>query len=766
MVTAAFFPYGLALAPEQHSGGCSPAARPLFNYAFLHPDIVDKKASYAPFFVRWSDYYADIYFKVDIQKRDNLAEWKERFCNKAIDADVEYVVYKASSMDLHDMRSIIGLPYPSRNLPRSLMGNTFAEILVENGCHEAIDYLLYARDCEPHVVHQGDGWTLPSRDTAAMQTLIHKGRMQFDQCTSHFLKMRYAYQMVRLAHYAGRWQQTVSLYRELMPRIDRRKPSIVYFWALGHQAGALRKLGQYAEAAYRYALIFKHCPSKRVSAFNSFHIRSDADWNEAIRLCQNDSEKATLLILRSGVAQSYTVGNLRTLYALDPAHPQLELLLLSAVHDMERIFLRTAVTDLKYGVNPDRPRERSAVQQLLDLQKFTRDGLQEGKVLNPKLWAGLLGYLELLAGDVYDAEKRFIALRRSLSPRDAYEKALINQIETWEVVRAILALEAQSPYLDDQAFRIQGYEAYKRDPMLQRFLLDVLSARYAEGGHPGKALVTAFGPKFLGYNPQMDVLDDLIRVSAQTDPVFLEKAFKIDTNPDQIRAMLIEMKGVHLFSIGKTEAAVVTMRGIPDAQRERLPRFKPFKEVTDERIHRPVPDSLLLTRPEIFERILEYDLRARGAEAVQDPVAALYYYLNGLAHYNMSYFGYEWQATDYFRSGANWERLPKGPVFSAYGSPAGNRENIDIGRALYYFEKAYQTAQNRELAARAAFMAARCHQKQWFCSKTCTYRPGSKTIPELPNAYLGYYRLLHKHFSDTEFYGEMIRECKWLKYYH
>ena len=765
LAASAFFPYATFMPEAQPAGTCNPYIQPTFSYSFLYPETVDKRAAYAPFFIRWTPYYDEIYFKKDIQKEDNIEEWIERFCGKPYEEDVEYVVYKASYNELSDLRTFSGLPNVKKHFPRGLIGNTFAEILVENNCTEIIDYLLFAKKCEPYVTLGGDGWSIPERDTASMQLLIREGLSGFQGSSSYFVKMRYAYQVIRLAHYAGKWQQTVNLYNALMPKIDRRKPSVLYFWTLGHQAGALQKMGKYAEAAYRYALVFRHCPSKRVSAFNSFRIRNDADWDAALRLCQNDSEKATLLILRSGVSQSYTISNLRSVYALDPAHPQLELMLLSAVHDMERVFLRTAVTDLKYGKNPYAPKENASVQQLLDLQKFTRDGITKGNMANPKLWRGLYAYLELLAGDHYAAEQHFQRLRNELSARDAYDKELLRQLDTWDVVRAILALEANSPYLDDQAFRVRSYAAYDKDPNLPLFLQDVLAARYADGNHPGKALVTAFDPSYLGYNPSLDALNDLLKESEKTDPEFLEKVFKIDTNPDQIRAILLEMKGVHLFNIGQPEAALVTFRGISSIERERLPQFKPFREVLNDRIHRPVTDSLLLTRPEIVERILEYDLRARGAEAVQDPTAALYYYLNGLAYYNMSYFGYEWNAMDYFRSGANWERLPRGPVFSQPGSPAGNRENTDLTKAFFYFQKAQQTAQNRELAARASFMAARCQQKQWFCSKTCTYRPGNKTIPALPDEYRGYYKLLHQAYSDTELYNQVVKECKWMNYY-
>jgi hypothetical protein len=99
------------------------------------------------------------------------------------------------------------------------------------------------------------------------------------------------------------------------------------------------------------------------------------------------------------------------------------------------------------------------------------------------------------------------------------------------------------------------------------------------------------------------------------------------------------------------------------------------------------------------------------------------------------------------------------------GTPDGNRENLDVSLALGYFERALAAAQDPEFAARAAFMAARCQQKQYFCDKDSRYRPGSKLIPTLPDQYAVYYNLLLSRYSNTKFYDGIIKECKWLEAY-
>lgn len=751
--------------PEQPpTGACDPGASAFTGYTFLLPDIVNKNAAYAPFFTTWDDYYERYYFSKDLQQEDNIAEWVERFCGIPLPADVEYVVYQASENELLALRDVAVVRGEAAQLPYMLGGNSFAGVLAYNGCVEALDYLVFAKQCEPHVVAMGDGWVRAERDKEFMLTLIEEGKARFLQTRSHFFKQRYAYQIVRLAHYAGQWQMVVDLYNYLLPKYDRKKPSIVYFWTLGHLAGALQKLGKTADAAYRYSIVFRNCKSKRIQAFRSFELQEQKDWEKALRMCQTDVERATLYLLRAGTSGTYLVEDLETIYRLDPESPHLELLLVGTVQQLERVFLRTPVTERKYGVKRRMEQREAAAKRLLALQRFVRKVAKEGETPNPKLWKAMTGYLELLAGDRYAAQKSFDLLRDELSRFNDYDKVLTRQLDIWELLREILDLDGSSATADQASFRIRSYSTFKTVPSFEPFLQDFLSARYAESAHPGKAILAAYEPEAIRYNPRPDVLDDLLEVARSSDPTLLERAMQIDTNPNQIIARLLEIKGAYLFSVGQPEAALSVLREIPAAEDARMPRFSPFKEIFDEKIHRPITDSLLLTRREIVEKLLGYEFKAKAAVAMKDPVGSWYYYLIGLGYYNMSYFGYEWEAMDFYRSGHNWNRLAQGPIFPLRDSPHGNRENTDVSLALNFFEKALAEARNPELAARAAFMAARCQQKQWFCHPDCTYRPGSKFVPVLPEAYRGYYDRLKK-YSNSDFYKQIVQECKWLAYY-
>lgn len=758
---ASFFPQP---GPPTRSA-CDPDAKPFSGYTFLLPDIVNKDAAYAPFFLRWDDYYYRYYFNQDIQWAENTDEWSRRFCAHATREEVDMVVYQSSVNDLTALRERALSDNPNEPIPYPFGGNIFADLIVSSRCLEVVDYIMFARRCEPYVIAAGDGWMPAARDPERMENLIQEGLSRFKQTYSHFIKLRYAYQIIRLAHYSKQYRQTVDLFNDLMPKIDRRKPSIVFYWIMGHVAGALQSMGRYPEAAYRYSIIFRNCASKRTQAYRSFLLRNDQDWKKALELCQNDSERATLYILRAGRSSAYTAADLESIYNFDPGNPQLELLLIANVQSLERSLMRSSVTDKKHSRIFTKAQWQSAAQELIDLQKLTRRIIQENKSANPKLWKTIIGYLELMAGDHYAAAVSFKRAEKELSTRNDYDDQLQKQIALWRILLEIVQINPEDPYADQAAFRVRSYDIFKKNPNFEPFLQEWLSAAYAAGKQPGKALLFAYPPEALTYNPKPAILDDLLRAAEEDDPVFLEKAMMMDTNPDFLKAYLMEIKGAYLLGLGQPEAAISVMQPITKVRQAEMNKYSPFREVLHENINRPITDTILLNRLQLADKLMEFEFQARAKTALQDPDAARYYYLIGLFYYNTSYFGYEWEVADYFRSGANWTRVSQGPVFPMRNSPDGNRENTDLSLALSYFERTLQVSRDAELSARAAFMAARCRQKQYFCSPDCGYRPGSNQIPVLPPAYMEYYELLGRKYKQTEFYRQAVKECKWLEKY-
>lgn len=739
------------------------------GYSFIYPYITDPNSAYAPYFLDWQEYYRSYYQQDTIQKIANLEEWNERFCGYSSLGEVEDIVYKASDAELRALHQSAETPTNKPPLPSRIADNTFALSIATSSCTEVTSYLIFARACEFYVVRRA-----PLQAVPEMLRLIQEGERMFEGYQSYFLKLRLAYQMIRLAHYAGQPEMAIRLYNRLIDnRIDKKTlgSSIVTGWTLGHLAGALQQMGNYPEAAWRFSLVFRNCPSKRRQAYNSIYFRNDEDWKAALHLCRDDKERSTLYLIRAAKSPTMEAAELQTIYELDPGNPQLEYPFIRAVQDMEKIFLRTRVTDQKANIKDGVQIREKRAPALLDLQKLARRVIRENQVYNPKLWRALNGYLQLLAGDSYGAEMTWNRLEADLKKRDDYDKQLRKQMDQWRMLLRIMQLDPAKTFIDAEAYRLMEEDVFKENPDFQFFLEDWLASAYIANQRPGKALLAAYPPEAIGYNPDMAVIDDLLALTEEENPVMLEKVMQIDTNVDRVKAILLEYKGAALLGRGEVEGAYSVMDKISEVEKAKMKKFAPFRENFSELVHTNVgaADSLQLSRFEIAKMLIDYEFRAKASESTgkkQD--AAIYYYFMGLAHYNMSYFGYAWEAVDFYRSGYNWGRLQQGPVFSLPGSPDGNKEYTDVSLALQYFNKAYEIAETRELSARALFMAARCQQKQWFCNKDNQYHykgTQDQLIPVLPQQYMGFYNVLNKKYADTRFYEQAIQECKWLALY-
>lgn len=454
------------------------------------------------------------------------------------------------------------------------------------------------------------------------------------------------------------------------------------------------------------------------------------------------------------------------IYALDPQNPQLELLLVSDVQELEKIYLRSSVTDEKNGRAIGKIKRDAAAKHLLDLQKFVRRVVRENRIPNPKIWRAIDGYLELLANDRYAAAKTWDRLENDLEDGSKQDKNIFQQLEIWRCVLAVMNLDTTATdTVDHLAYKVRSLAAFDQNPYFEPFLQEWLSRGYAEHKHPGKAMVAAYPVHTVRYNPRLDVIEDLLKLANTNDPILLEKTMKLDTNPERIKAYFLETKGVYFLSLGEPEAAAAVMRQISPGEQSRMTQFVPFANRFGEKIDRESPKETALNRLQIVEQLIQFEQQAKASEALQDTNEARLWLRLGDFWYNTSYFGYEWEVRDYLRDGRNQLRLSQGPVFPYEAAPHGNRENLDLTLALEYYEKAYRAAQTQEMKARAAFMAARCQQKQWLCSKACTYRPGNKTIPMLPQEYMTYYNLLISKHSKTKYFDTVVKECKWLAAY-
>ena len=155
----------LFFAPTKISKGCGPYNYGFYGYSFLNPKIINLDAKYVSYFAGFEEIFKQTKPKIEIQERNNLAEWHERFCKLSKPKDIHQIVYKSPIRQLQVLRT--RMSQKKATLPPFFVNNTFAAQLFNSTCREAVDYLIYAKKCEPHVISTA-GWKTTKRDTISM----------------------------------------------------------------------------------------------------------------------------------------------------------------------------------------------------------------------------------------------------------------------------------------------------------------------------------------------------------------------------------------------------------------------------------------------------------------------------------------------------------------------------------------------------------------------------------------------------------------------
>ncbi len=755
----------IIILPTKLSEACGPIDYSFRGYTFINPLILNSTDKAAPYFLSFKDIYEFYQPEAKQKVNDNLAEWHTRFCELVEIEDLAYVIYKAEIEDLDLLRMAI----KSKNLPIPylLQDNSFATYVKKEKCVEAVDYLIFSKKCEPHVVKL-DPWSAAERDFEAMHELISEGRKLFRKTESPYMKLRFAYQIIRLAHYAKDYDLTLKLYDDLMPKIDKQisrfQESILKYWILGHKAGALKALGEHVKASYLFSLIFENCPSRRESAFRSFYINTDEEWIACEQLCKSDLERVSLYALRANASGSKAVEEMAKIYELAPKSHHLEVLLVQEILKMEKNLL-----GLEFNSHKKENKRRHDIPKayagdyVISLQAFARKCAKEKKVARPELWHLAEGYLLFLAGDNYQAQKTFQSARKEVT-----DKLLKEQLSVFELALKINSFQEAGEQMEEAVYDIlKDNDLYKNYSSFPDFLRDKLASVYTAAGHPGKAFLSQHPLNDLLPNPDEEILRDLLLVMT-ADSIFtsFERLLTEDSEGNKITDALYDMQAVNLMQNYQWEAALRTYKNISREIWDDFGVFMPFRETINDCLFDCLyrrDTSEMFNRGELLEELLELESKARG----RLEESARHYYRIGLGLYNMSYFGHSWQAMDFFRSGTSWSRMRRenDNVFSYWAYPLGNKEHLDVSRALYYFDKARQTApEGSEIAARATFMAAKCDQKIYFMSDEYS-SSCYNCIPDLPEAYLANFQRLKYDYSHTNFYLEVIRECKYFEAY-
>ena len=420
--------------------------------------------------------YFDGYNEGNIGDR-NLAAW-DRYFEGAISARLlSDLIYLSDSTSLATLRDAVAserrimfsdsiTPAEGEwDEPDTIHRAEAFRVVAERRDLPFVDYLEYAIRADDHAWEvTADAWddSPEQKDTAAMERLIEEGITRYRQSSSSELKIRYGFQVLRLARYLGRYDDVATYYRTMISPADPTHP--VRMMALGHVAGARLRSGDTVGSIELFAHRFDSLESDRIEALRDIKLGSERVWREVYARASTPHQKANLQLIRGLKEQRLSFDYVREIYRLTPRSPKLELALFRELHRIESYLYDDMVTrDLKmqrsgrttgweydpesgeyvevttnvvqdqserrdhhmvpgggwdsifyYRVDDDAedPEKRRRIDTILSgreyvasFRRFVLEVAREGKVPEPALWYMVAGYIDIMDGDLEVADQ-------------------------------------------------------------------------------------------------------------------------------------------------------------------------------------------------------------------------------------------------------------------------------------------------------------------------------------------------------------------------
>lgn len=670
---------------------------------------------------------------------NNIAAWRKFFGSEVSFKDIRSVVYEMKIDKLKDIKKQLHKKAASVN-----RSNKVLEYWLKTREQGSLDYLIFAKKCEPLVIGGGSDWVIEKAEIDPKQAnkLIHEAKKIYKSSKSDFLKLRYAYQIIRLAHYSKQYSETIKLYDKMVEPLFSGGGMIKY-WAMEHKAGALAKMGKVAEASYLFSIVFENSPSRRSFSFNSFRINTNTSWEKALKFCKTPREKANFYFIRGLQKNADILAEMEEIYKVYPKAAYLERLLVVLMQKFEKNLLsKYKPQNIILSNNSDEILVEQ-IKYLKELQTFLSKVNQEEKVKNPYFWVFAESYTYFLQNNQSDALKVLNST-----------KYKTNKAQKRKKIVELAMLLAKLDKIDSKT-EVDFYNKVKatKDGELQDFMIKVFARLYILQNEEAKAFLTLKSIYDLRMNMSLDMSNKILTWLDKKKNVFENEVLlkSLGKNPLENAK---ELKASILFSQNRLEEAIKIYSTLEKNYKLKADPFKArFKDCLA--CDREDYAVNAYTRLSLAKSLLKLQKQVESNPKPED------YFRLGVGFYNMTYFGNSWDAHHYSRSGStiwnyNYDKENKKTNKSLY--------NLDCSQAMDYFKKAIDLAEknaNTELAAKATYFAAKCEQNEYYLSDKFDYKKFA-----FEQGYSYYLGRLKRNFQNTKFYKEALKECFYLRLYN
>lgn len=491
----------------------------LFNQAIVH------SPQYQPFLMVMDSPFYDT---SDVQIQDEKIEDWSNYLGISYD-EAHYLVYKSTKSSIDQLTK-------SGKSSDSKLKFANADFIKKH--KQALLYLSYAKYLEPYMNHNyidtGDSWSYIERSDKNATQLDNLKVMKvlessYKAETDSALKMRYAYQMVRFAHYSNQYNEAINLFNKYVVPLNQK--SVMYYYALDQKAGAERAVGNYIQANYDFFEVFSHTKNRKESAFNSMKVTQDLDYEKLLKNAKTNQEKIDLYLLIGYKEFNNPLAAMRQILKLDPNAEQAKVLYARAVNLVERHYLNQYVNGSNWSESQMKPMKLPALSQYdygsdlpanFILETITLGKEQANKTNDKDFWNLSVAYLSTLNKDFKQANsylskvnsqhsdfvlhKKMIEMLIDLNQQDKITPSFEQTIMTkyGDILKSELVYPAEYEYgaklfTDEQLLKDRFKDVAK----------DILANRYFLQGDKAKAFLLHNTIYDLASNVNWDLLNSI-----------------------------------------------------------------------------------------------------------------------------------------------------------------------------------------------------------------------------------------------------------------
>ena len=674
-----------------------------YYYNLFNQEIMSDER-YRPFLL----IYGSRYYTNDTLRNGNIEEWRQ-YLGLSYD-ETKYLVFKASRSDLQNLSK--GKRAVDENL-------SFASADFMKNQKQALLYLAYAKYLEPYMrIIPGEDtdfyWDLPEYEHNAgdldyekVKTVLTKS---WNAESDNELKLRYGYQLVRLAHYTRRFQEAVQLFEQYVEPLKMRTE--MYYYALAQKAGALRGMGETQRANRDFIRVFANSYDLKTMAYTSLTMGWDNEINFAdfVAGAADNNERNDIFFMMGYSDFNNPVNEIEKIVVTDPNAIQAKVLMVRAINMLER---RMLLSYVPWGEGDDRSRYPYLGQDDSEGRAFFNQALrvsdmQRDKASDKNFWNLASSYLHFLNKD-FELANNCLG---NVKSTDADYMAMVKNLTAYIDICRQPKIDANTErYLyDNYAKMIKGEENYSLNMADNSFIGVVLSNRYGLQGEKAKSFLTLRHVKAIEDNPDESLLDDIQSFLNKKKKTQLEEYIAATSTTEMANTnnYLAYVKGV----LRLTEGDFKTAKGLFEKQtRLKMSRrlfghnIEVYYSGDEKDIMRDdyiadfsfIHDNM--TEVEVADALMQLDKigkKEKGDESAK-------------ANYLIANFFYNVSRTGYYRQYLRFDNN-NGFSYWKYGPDANVYKNtLDLSSA--YLEKAKKSAEDRELKAHIVYAQAKNAQQ-------------------------------------------------------